>query len=290
MLPPGIDWRSPELGKAIDGADAIWFEAEVDTPAAQAETVKILQSAGFLEKGAKLSAMLEETEAAKLEEISGALGLPFAAVDGMRPWQAFLVLSVQLIQSKGFDPGSGLENKLLGEGRARGREFVFLETVQQQLGFFTNLAPAVEKSLLTLTLRDWDQQAEEFDQLFAAWKAGDAEAIDEIMNRAMREEAPEVYDVLVKRRNEAWTARIKAALDQPGKKLIAVGAAHLVGSDGVPALLAAEGVEAARYGLAANDNEAPAAKEKRKKGKKDEAAPSDDALDLPEPIEETDGD
>lgn len=265
ILPPDVQWRSPALGKAIDSADELWFEAEVDTRTAQAEVVRILKSQGFLTNGA-LSALLADKDSAKLQEVASSLGLPFAAVDKMRPWQAFLVLSVQLIQSKGFDPSAGLENQLLTEGRARGREFVFLETVQQQLGFFTSLKPAVEKSLLELTLRDWDKQAEEFDRLFAAWKSGDAAAIDEIMNKSMREEAPEVYAVLLKKRNEEWTARIKAGLDTPGRKLIAVGAAHLAGVDGVPAMLEAAGVPAPRYGLAANDNE-PTKKKKSKKGK-----------------------
>lgn len=287
ILPPDVQWRSPELGKAIDGAEEIWFEAEVDTPAAQTETIRILKAEGFLKDGATLSKLLETEDAAKLEQIAVSLNVPAAAIDGMRPWQAFLILSVELIKSKGFDPSAGLENRLLGEGRARGRDFVFLETVRQQLGFFTKLPPEVERSLLTLTVRDWEKQIDEFDKLFAAWRAGDADAIDALMNETMRKETPAVYEVLVVKRNKAWTERIKAALESPGKKLIAVGAAHLVGADGVPAMLEAQGVPAPRYGLAANDNEqaAPAATERpvKKKKKKTakpaaEPAPVEDAL------------
>jgi len=212
----------------------------------------------------------------------------------MRPWQAFLALSVELIKSKGFDPSAGLENKLLGEGRARGRDFVFLETVQQQLGFFTKLRPEVEKSLLTLTVRDWEKQTEEFDKLFAAWKAGDADAIDTLMNQPMREETPEVYKVLLIDRNVAWAARIKQALDTPGRKLVAVGAGHLVGPDGVPAMLEAEGVAAPRYGAAANDNEAPpeaapdAAKKKKKK-KEAEVDVQESPIDAAEEVNSSEG-
>lgn len=278
ILPPDVQWRSPELGRAIDAADEIWFEAEVDTPSAQAETLRILKTEGFLKKGAKLSTLLEADDATRLEGIATSLDVPFAAVDVMRPWQAFLVLSVELIKSKGFDPSAGLENRLLSEGRARGRNFVFLESVPEQLGFFTKLQPDVEKSLLTLTVRDWEKQTEEFDKLFIAWKAGDADAIDALMNQTMREETPEVYKVLVVDRNKAWTARIRQALDSPGRKLIAVGAAHLVGADGVPAMLEADGVLAPRYGLAANDNDAPAdaGLKKREKKKKEKAASSDE--------------
>jgi hypothetical protein len=283
ILPPDVEWRSPELGKAIDAAEEIWFEAEVDTPAAQAETVRVLKSEGFLKNGVRLSNLLEAEDAAKLEQIAESLNVPAAAIDGMRPWQAFLILSVELIKSKGFDPSAGLENRLLGEGRARGRDFVFLETVRQQLGFFTQLAPEIERSLLTLTVRDWEKQIDELDKLFAAWKAGDADAIDALMNETMRKEAPAVYEVLVVKRNKAWTERIKAALESPGRKLIAVGAAHLVGADGVPAMLEAQGIAAPRYGVAANDNEESdlGAKGKPEKKKKN-AQPAPE----PAPLEE----
>lgn len=298
ILPPDVQWRSPDLGRAIDAADEIWFEAEVDTPAAQAETLRILKTEGFLKKGAKLSTLLDADDANKLEGITTSLDVPFAAIDLMRPWQAFLVLSVELIKSKGFDPSAGLENRLLSEGRARGRNFVFLESVRQQLGFFTKLQPEVEKSLLTLTVRDWEKQTEEFDKLFVAWKVGDTDAIDALMNQPMREETPEVYKVLVVDRNKAWAARIRQALDSPGRKLIAVGAAHLVGADGVPAMLETEGVLAPRYGLAANDNAAPAdaapkaGKKKKKKKEKtasgDEAAPVESTETMEEPSEPAD--
>ena len=265
ILPPDVEWRSPELGRAIDAADALWFEAEIDTPEAQTETIRILKSQGYLKRSDKLSGLLDEADAAKLSEIAASLGLPPAVLDTMRPWQAFLILSVKLIEQKGFEPSSGLETKLLAEGRARGRDFVFLETVGQQLGFFTGLAPEVEKSLLALTVRDWEKQTEEFDRLYLAWKAGDAHAIDEIMNGSLRTETPEVYEVLVRQRNEAWTARIAAALEEPGRKLVAVGAAHLVGADGVPAMLEAAGFSAPRYGVAANDNESNEKGRKKKR-------------------------
>jgi hypothetical protein len=269
ILPPDLQWRSPELGKAIDAAEEIWFEAETDTPDAQKDAMRIIEAQGLLKKGVTLSSMIEQEDAQKLGEIIESLNDPdLAEIERMRPWYAFLALSVKFIESKGFEPGAGLESRLIAEGRARGRDFVFLETMRQQLAFFSKLTPESERSLLVLTIRDWEQETAEFDTLFAAWKAGDADAIDALMNAAMRDTAPEVYETLVKKRNEAWAGRIKSALDSPGRKLIAVGAAHLVGADGVPALLEAEGLSVPRHGLAANDNDPPIEKKKAKRRKK----------------------
>lgn len=263
ILPPDLRWRSADLGRALDQSDEVWFEAEVDTPAAQEETRRILLGEGFLPAGQKLTASLSTETATKLVEVAESLSIPIAAIDRMRPWQAFLALSVQYIVSRGFDPGSGLEPGLLKEARARGRQLVFLETVSQQLGFFTGLKPAVESGLLELTLREWDGQSEDFEKLFDAWRRGDVAAIDALMNAEMREQTPEVYDVLLRSRNLAWADRLEAALAEPGKKLVAVGAAHLAGPDSLPAVLAARGLAVSRYGADAEDEtgkgaEAPA--------------------------------
>ncbi len=249
ILPPGLDWRSDPLARAIDAADTIYFEAEVDTPEAQQETLGTLMRAGFLPAGEKLSGMLTPEETEKLKAVSAEVGLPFEAVDTMRPWQAFLNLTVQYIISEGFDPASGVETVLLKEARLRGRDLQFFETVGEQLALFTSLDRETELDLLRFTLEEWEAQDEQFNALFTAWRDGDAGAIDEMMNDAMRDFAPAVYDALLVDRNKAWTADIKKIIAGRGRVLVAVGAGHLVGENSVPAMLRAEGFEVERYGL-----------------------------------------
>ena len=249
ILPPGLDWRSDALARAIDAADKIYFEAEVDTPDAQQKTIQTLMTQGFLPKGASLSAMLGDDDATMLQQVSAEVGLPFEAVDTMRPWQAFLNLTVQYIVSQGFDPSSGVETVLLSEARVRGRDLGFFETVSEQLALFTSLDPEVELELLRLTLRDWDKQDEQFAALFQAWREGDVDVIDQLMNDTMRVDAPEVYDALLIQRNAAWGESIERLMAGRGRILVAVGAGHLVGDKSVPAILAEKGFDVSRYGL-----------------------------------------
>jgi uncharacterized protein YbaP (TraB family) len=249
VLPPGTDWRSRDAGLALDKADAIWFEAEVDTPAAAQKTQQILQAQGVNPKGVTLSKMLGPDDAAKLKSVADELNFSMAALDPMRPWQAFLALNVGFIMAQGFHPDSGVEPALLAEARARGKQMRFLETVEQQLDLYTSLPPAVEKKLLVETLREWDTQKAEFQSLFDAWRTGDVAALDDYMNKSMRDEAPEVYEVLVVRRNNAWADEIaKAVTTGRGKAVVAVGAGHLAGGDSLPAMLAAKGLTVERVG------------------------------------------
>lgn len=250
ILPAGLDWRPDYLVAAADAADILWFEAEVDTPAASQKAGQILLTQGFNKPGVTLSSILGADDAARLTKVAEEVGLPMAAIDPMRPWQAFLRISINFIVAQGFDPSAGVETTLLKEAKARGKELKFFESIEQQLGLFTTLPPDTEKHLLVLTLRDWDRQKEDFDALFEAWRTGDAEAIDALMNAPMRESAPDVYDVLVENRNEAWAEQIGAAMAGSGKILVAVGAGHLTGEGSLPALLAAKGFTVERYGIA----------------------------------------
>lgn len=262
ILPADLHWRTEALIEAYNNAETVYFEVEADGPDAQSIALNTVMTKGFNKSGVTLAGMLSDSEASKLQEICTELSLPFAAIDTMRPWNAFLTLSVQFIINQGFEAGTGVDSVLLAESRTKGKELRFFETMEEQLAFFTTLEPEIEKKLLQVTIRDWDEQQAAFDDLFEAWVVGDVGFVDEQMNDAMREQAPEVYQRLIVERNKVWAEELDAALkNEAGTGFVAVGAGHLVGGEtSVPALLAAKGYTVTPYGEwtgsnAANDNE-----------------------------------
>jgi hypothetical protein len=54
---------------------------------------------------------------------------------------------------------------------------------------------------------------------------------------------PELYRTIVVDRNLSWLEKIEELLDDEDDYLIVVGALHLIGEDGVPALLTKRGRE-----------------------------------------------
>lgn len=248
ILPPSLNWRSPEIADAIERADVVYFEVDAESPSAQSKTVSAVMTQGFFTNGDTLETRLDAADAAKLKEIVSQIGLPLAAINPMRPWNAFLTLTVQFIVQQGFDPASGVDSVLLAEARTRGKEIVFLETIEQQLGLFTGLDPQAETDLLVMTIRDWENQSATFDELFAAWATGDTSALNTQMNQPMREETPKLFDRLLVDRNRAWADRLAADLKNgSGVALVAVGAAHLVGDEhSVPAMMASMGYDVRR--------------------------------------------
>ena len=258
ILPSDVQWRTEPFEAAFAASDIVYFEVDTDAPDSQSKTLNVLMTEGFNPSGTMLTDMISVDDADALRRIVTSLGLPFEGVNPMRPWNAFLTLSVQFIIQQGFNPGAGVDSVLLAEARTKGKKLRFFETIEEQLALFTGLSAKVEKDLLVLTIRDWEHQAESFDDLFAAWRDGDAAAIDMQMNDVMREQAPAVFDRLLVARNNKWADEIERVMKtDKGAVFIAVGAGHLVGDRSVQAMLSKRGISFSRYGLApdaANDN------------------------------------
>jgi hypothetical protein len=240
-LPKDLDWRSDALVRAADMAETVVFEAEVDTPRAQRRAQEIVARSGRNRPGVTLSKILGPDDAARFVSAASGLGIDPAALEPARPWQAFLALSIKFLMNEGFDPAAGVEQAMLAEARIRGRNLRFFETIDQQLDLFAGMSAQQEKLLLETILQEWDNQADDVQAMLAAWRKGDLDTIDALMNGPMRDSAPDVYDRLIVSRNTAWADRTEELLAGSGKALIAVGAAHLAGGDSLPAMLAARG-------------------------------------------------
>ena len=79
------------------------------------------------------------------------------------------------------------------------------------------------------------------------WLAGDLARLGPSLVRDLAHDNPALYEVLLKRRNLAWADKLTAEMAQArGVELVNVGALHMVGQDGLPALLAARGFKVER--------------------------------------------
>jgi len=92
-----------------------------------------------------------------------------------------------------------------------------------------------------LSLQDLEETDQMMEEIITAWRAGDNETLAEAFVTDMLEEAPEVYDTLLRQRNLKWIPIIRSMFEDDDTEFVLVGTAHLVGPDGLLELLAAEG-------------------------------------------------
>lgn len=246
LLKPELEWRSDTIDAAFEEADTLVLETDVTSQAAASAMMKFVSKQGLFQDGRQLTSLLNE---AQIEELKAALDyvdVPLGAVQPMRPWYAAVNLSVVQIKKEGFDPTSGVEMVLESEAREDGKSFAYLETIEEQLGRLANLPDEVQVEFLISSAESIEEGGEVLDTLIDEWVDGDVHGLGVLMANPEMMGSDDVYEALLKARNEDWVGKIEAMLEEPGTRLIAVGAGHLAGDDSVIRLLEADGFEVER--------------------------------------------
>src|SRR3546814_16202224 len=110
---------------------------------------------------------------------------------------------------------------------------------------FETLDPKTQRALLTHAAERAGDAVAEVHVLADAWSRGDVAALEREINEDV-DAVPAARAAIITGRNRAWAAWIGKRMARPGTLVGPAGAGHLVGQDGVPALLEAEGSEGRR--------------------------------------------
>ncbi len=166
-------------------------------------------------------------------------GMGEPAVRRMRPWAVAMTLSLPPPQT-----GLFMDLALSFRASAMGKDVIALETLDEQLGFFESMGKAGQIELVRQAVADHDQMAEVFEELIATYLAGDLDELEALSRAQIDQLGPEVahhfQQVGLVDRNRVMVERALPYLRQGGL-IIAVGALHLPGEDGLIELLRGEG-------------------------------------------------
>lgn len=222
------------MTEAFGQADALIEEIDGNEAASPAFAAMVLSKA-MLTQGATLSSTLSPGTLKKLTAWSAKSGLPLEAVQQMKPWMVALTLQTVAFQRLGFDAELGID-KHFGDLAVKARKpLIPLETAAEQIDFLDGLSPRTQDQMLSETIDSVETELTEITTLGNAWKAGDAAGVERLTLSDLKE-APEVYKVLLADRNRRWVPRIEGCV-QTRRCFVVVGAAHLVGPDGLISLL-----------------------------------------------------
>lgn len=245
VLKPSTVWRSPRIDKALkDSGDLTLEIVGADDPA----VMQPLVLKYGLDPNQPLSGKIDAAAFQKASALAQAQagGVPPQLLNAMRPWLAAVQLSLIPVVKAGYDPKSGVEPILAAEVKAAGKPESAFETPEQQIRFFADLPVKTEVEFLSSTLDEADEGVDKIDKMVAAWAAGDIAALETEFVTEMKGQYPELYDLLITKRNQNWAGQLKTKLAGKGVSFVAVGSGHLVGPDSVQVQLAKLGVKAER--------------------------------------------
>lgn len=232
-LPDAAEWRTARLAEVVDRADLLALEVAnlEDEEATSAIFADLSRSPGQ----PALSARVGPASHHRLARILDAADREDSGFGETETWAVALTLAQ--LGRKG-DPKNGADRAL--QRAFDGRPVVELEGAKRQLAIFDSLPEAEQADLLEAVLREIDQREEAPYAMVSLWLAGDMDALLRIAGAGILGD-PELREALLVQRNIAWLDKVERLLEGASKPLIAVGAAHLPGEEGLLALLARRG-------------------------------------------------
>jgi uncharacterized protein YbaP (TraB family) len=228
-LPPNMRWRTGKIDDALAQASVLVVEIAdlADAPAARSAFYRLSTTPGQPPLTERVPKANRPAVAALLKQA----GLADGDFPATETWGAAMILAARVDSG---DPANGVDRALI----AGGKRVVGLESFDGQYAVFDRLAPEDQTALLVATARDAAAHGEARQTV--EWLTGDMAALERDSASGLLAD-PELRRALQVDRNLAWDKRIEQMLADGEKPFVAVGAAHMFGARGLPALLAAHG-------------------------------------------------
>lgn len=222
------------LKAVIAACDEVWFEINLSDMSGMLSSMKYMK----MNDSKKLSDLLKPDEYARVKDYFGkhAAMLPFGMLERFKP---MLISGLIEEQGLGCQTTDGMELMIMQELHAYKKPVNGLETVAFQAGLFDSIPYEEQAKELVNDIDSADQNRKTTQQLADVYRRQDLDAIEELSNKD--DAGMKGYmDLLLYGRNRKWAEILDGLL--PGKSLlVAVGAAHLPGKQGVIELLRKKG-------------------------------------------------
>src|SRR5262245_22440749 len=166
--------------------------------------------------------------------------IPVEMIRMMKPWMVMLMITAFEAQKAGLDAALGLDKYFFDKARTAGKPVLALETAESQIDRFDKMPESLQEQMLRSTLTELDGQRDSVTAMITAWRKGDAPTLEK-MALSSFDGYRGAYASLIVERNNNWVPQIEACMAKPQPCFVVVGAAHLVGPDGLLTLLRQKG-------------------------------------------------
>lgn len=231
---PRIVNFKPELKQVMSKVSSISIEAKLDPEAQMVVAMKMLAL------GSNLEADVGSSYFARIVTEMLKYNMPSEIVRQLKPWAVMLTLSVP----PDGNPNNFMDALIYNHGLEQGKQVYGLETLDEQLSIFENMSYQDQLELLKQTVDDLakrDAMLEEMLLVYLESNLSKLEKLNEAHLKDMDSDAArKVMKELLDDRNIRMLKRMRPRLLE-GNALVAVGALHLTGEQGLINLLKDQG-------------------------------------------------
>lgn len=239
LLPKDVYPLNPALDAAYKECDLLVEEFDLGEMAGSDVQFGML-SRGMLPSSQSLDTVLKPATLALLNKHLGDVGALAEPLKRFKPWMIAITIENLEFMKAGFDPDSGLDKHFYDQAKGDGKTVQGFETADDQISLFDGMTMEQQDRLLAETLKDLDTEMTNVTKLADAWRIGDAASVERLALSDIKQE-PQLYQRLIVQRNRTWMPKLEALFGRRGRALVIVGAGHLIGPDGLVAMLKAKG-------------------------------------------------
>lgn len=217
--------------QAYQAADTLVFETDIDaidTAAVQQRMIELMT----YPNGRNLSDVLSPATYKALQQQCVAMGIPIENFQTFKPAMVVVTLLYVELRRLGIAE-QGVDKIFHQRAKQDGKMLVSLEKIEQHLSFVANMGEGEEDQFILHSLRDLNRTGSMMDELLQAWKTVDIVTLQKLLNADFKDDFPKLYQSLLVDRNKHWLPQIKAMYQREGTEYVLVGAAHLLGEEGL---------------------------------------------------------
>ncbi len=235
---------------AYYNSQKVIFEIDPEILFSSATSKKIAKHYTF-SNGKTLKTVLSRNTYALLKKKLDAMGIGMEEVKKFKPWVVNKIVGSSLFSARDFRPDLGIENYFYRMAKDAEKPTAGLETIEDQLNIDDKLPLKMQEAILrdTLSISNSKEVKKAFLHLVKSWHQGNFNELENIID-TQKKKNPKYHHALLTNRNKKWMPQIEAFLQEDKNVLVIVGAAHLVGEDGLITLLTEKGYELERVSYA----------------------------------------
>jgi uncharacterized protein len=231
----------PKIEESFEKAAVLALEAD-PAKAKDEKLMQLMLLSALYPQGETLRDHLSEETYELAEHELKQLGLPLEYFSRTRPWFLALTLETVELQRLGFDPAYGIDSHFAGKAAGKKR-IIELESFEYQIRLMNDFSEREQELFLLYTIKDLSTLKDGVEELMSSWQSGDTKSMEVLVTRSLSE-APQlqpIFDKLFYKRNREMGGRIERFLQGKETVCVIVGAAHLVGKEGIIELLRGKG-------------------------------------------------
>jgi len=236
-----------EVEDAFERSAALIVEVDINRVDQQGMQAMILSKGLYGGDDSLWNHVSPETRQA-LEKFCEKYGFPAAAMAKFRPWMAAITVATLPLTKSGMEAGLGIDKYFLDKAVQVKKKVVEAESAEWQIKLLSGFPDEVQEKYMASALEEGG--VEKVKRLQDVWMSGDAAGLDALIH-----EKSSTPDAITRGMLEDRNPHMADVAEQhlKGKEIafMVVGAAHMVGAEGVVKLLEKRGYKVEQVALAA---------------------------------------